>query len=102
VAEAVDWFCAGTQTLLLTPAFRSPMLNLLKGAQRHWFPLEYSCAEICLELLKMGVWCKCENFVPAPRGFIIIKKRRTGEENELWFKGNLLFFLKRTACHFCR
>jgi hypothetical protein len=82
---SVDWFCAGVQALLVTPAFRSPMLNLLKGAQRHWFPLEYSCAEICLELLKMGVWCKCENFVPAPRGFIIIKKRRTGEENELWF-----------------
>jgi hypothetical protein len=31
----------------------------------------------------------CENFVPAPRGFVIIKKRRTEEErqegNELWF-----------------
>jgi hypothetical protein len=54
---SVDWFCAGIQTLLLTPAFQRPMLSLLKGAQRHWFPLEYSCAEICLELLKMGVWC---------------------------------------------
>jgi hypothetical protein len=62
------------------------MLSLLKGAQRHWFPLEYSCAEICLELLKMGVWCKCENVVPAHQGFIIIKKRRTEDEgNELWF-----------------
>jgi hypothetical protein len=85
---SVDWFCAGVQTLLLTPAFHRPMLSLLKGAQRHWFPLELSCAEICLELLRMGVWCKCENSVPPPhRGvIIIIKKRRTEEDrNEPWF-----------------
>lgn len=82
----VDWFCAGVQTLLLTQSFREPVLALLKGAQRHWFPLEYSCAEICLELLRMGVWCKCENFVPAPRGFVVVKKRRAEEVGkELWF-----------------
>ncbi len=80
----VDWFCAGVQTLLFTPAFRRPTLALLKGVQRHWFPRELYCDEIGLEFLKMGVWCTCENSVPAPRGFIV-KRRRAGEEDELWF-----------------
>ncbi len=81
----VDWFCAGVQTLLFTPAFRAPVLALLKGAQRHWFPLEFTGAEIGMELLRMGVWCRCENSVTAPRGFIVLKRRKAEEEEGLWF-----------------
>ncbi len=84
-AGTVDWLCAGVQTLLFTPAFQKPVLALLKGAQRHWFPLEYSSAELGLELLKMGVWCNCENVAPPPRGLVVIKRRRREDANELWF-----------------
>ena len=47
-----EWFSAGVQTLLFTPAFQRPMLAFLKGARRHWFPREYCGAEIGLQLLR--------------------------------------------------
>jgi hypothetical protein len=77
----VEWFSAGVQTLLLTPAFRSPVLLFLKGAQRHWFPRELHGAEIGLQLLKMGVWCDCKNLEPPfVGGTIFIKRQRRDNE----------------------
>ncbi len=78
-----DWFFAGVQTLLFTPAFRRPILVLLKGARRHWFLREYHRADVVLQLLRMGVYCYCDN--PSEPGLggggvIFIKKRRVVEE----------------------
>jgi hypothetical protein len=81
---SIDWFCAGVQTLLFTSAFHAPVLSFLKSAQCHWFPRELHGAEIGLQLLRMGVWCCCENLEPPfARGtiFINIKRRRVDEED---------------------
>jgi hypothetical protein len=86
-----DWFSAGVQTLLFTPAFQRPMLALLKGAQRHWFPRELRGAEIALHLLKMGVWCKCESDVPPFPGRAIFIKRQRVDEGD----GSIPFSLHR-------
>jgi hypothetical protein len=75
----VEWFSAGVQTLLFTPAFQRPVLTFLKGARRHWFPRELYGAEIVLQLLRMGVWCTCENPPDPAPGIYIIKRRRMEE-----------------------
>jgi hypothetical protein len=70
--ESAKW-----QTVLFTPAFRDAMLSFLKSVQLHWFPRELHGVDIVLQLLRMGVWCNCENEEPPfARGTIVIKRRR--------------------------
>jgi hypothetical protein len=74
----VEWFSTGVQTLLFTPAFRKPMLMFLKSAQRHWFSRELHGVEIGLQLLRMGVWCNCENPPDPVPGVYVISPLREG------------------------
>jgi hypothetical protein len=80
---ATEWFSAGVQTLLFSPAFQRLTLTFLKGAQRDWFPRDYCGADIVLQLLRMGVYCNCENADPplAAQGVVFIKRRRVDEED---------------------